>query len=100
RTGELLHFERESLHPCGTVTGRSGPDEIKREGSAQEVEDPAVRAHPLGARRGERVLDDRTIFRRRSGGGYVGAIDGEMQNEQLQRRAQAGGGIIPGAKGA
>jgi len=47
-----------------------------------------------GARGVERVIDDRAIFRRRSARGYVGAVDGEMQNEQLQRRAQAGCGVI------
>src|SRR5262249_16201186 len=94
RTGELLNLEGKAAVARNAMAGAPPGDKVERQRIPQETENPQVRAEPIGASVGERSFDDRAIFAARSRCGDVSAIDREMQNEQLERGAQALGGIV------
>ena len=94
RTGELLHFEREAAVTCDAVAHATRRNEIEGQRVAQEIEDVDVRAEPVGARLGERALDDRAILAARPRRSDVGSVDREVQDEQRKCVTQALGGVV------
>src|SRR5262249_34599567 len=94
RTGELLDLECKPAVARNAVTCAALGNEVERQRVAQEIENSEVRTEPFGASIGERAFDDRTVFPAPTRPGGVGAIDREMQNEQLERSAQPLGGIV------
>ena len=55
RPGELLHLEREAARTRAMLCRAAGGDQVERERVAQEIEDRAVGAEPVGARLGDRA---------------------------------------------
>jgi hypothetical protein len=56
-------------------------NEIEGQRVAQEIENVDVRAEPVGARLGERTLDDGAVLAARPRRSNVGSVDWEVQNE-------------------
>src|SRR5262249_58306635 len=94
RPSELVPVEGEAAVARNGMARAPPGDKVERQRIAQEIEYPQVRTEPIGPSIDERSFDDRTILAARPRRGDVSAIDWEMQNEQLERGAQALGGIV------
>ncbi len=97
RPGQLLDLAGEAVHARSAVTAPPRSNQVEGERIAQEIEDRDIRTGPGRAHLADGCVDDRAIFRRRCGGGDVGAVNGKVQEKQLERRSQPRSRVVAGA---